>query len=222
MKTRNVLITGGSRGIGKAIIKRLKSEGYKIINPTSRELDLSDDSSVKSFIEKNKNLSIDILINNAGINQPQWINELEDENLEQTLKINLISPIKLIKAFVPNMIKGRWGRIINISSIFGIVARGKQIPYVSSKHGLNGVTKTLALELGQYNILVNSVCPGFTNTDLIKKNPPEKIAELVKDIPLGRLAEPEEVANLICFLVSPKNSYITGSVIVIDGGFTCK
>lgn len=222
MKTRNVLITGGSRGIGKAIIKQLKSEGYKIINPNSRELDLSDDSSVKSFIKKNKNLNIDILINNAGINHPQWINELEDENLEKTLRINLISPVKLIKAFVPNMIKGKWGRIINISSIFGVVARGKQVPYVSSKHGLNGVTKTLALELGQYNILVNSVCPGYTNTDLVKKNHPKKIAELVKDIPLGRLAEPEEIANLVSFLVSPKNSYITGSVIVIDGGFTCK
>lgn len=222
MKTRNVLITGGSRGIGKAIIKRLKSEGYKIINPNSRELDLSDDSSVKSFIEKNKNLSIDILINNAGINQPQWIDELEDENLEQTLKINLISPIKLIKAFVPNMIKGKWGRIINISSIFGVVARGKQVPYVASKHALNGATKALALELGKNNILVNSICPGFTNTDLVKKNSPEKIAELVKDIPLGRLAEPEEIANLVSFLISPKNSYITGSIIVIDGGFTCK
>lgn len=222
MKTRNVLITGGSRGIGKAIIKQLKSEGYKIINPNSRELDLSDNASVKSFIKKNKSLRIDILINNAGINNPQWINELEDKNLEQTLKINLISPIKLIKAFVPNMIKGKWGRIINISSIFGVVARGKQVPYVASKHALNGVTKTLALELGKNNILVNSICPGFTNTDLIKKNPPEKIAELVKDIPLGRLAEPEEIANLVSFLVSPKNSYITGSIIVIDGGFTCK
>ena len=162
------------------------------------------------------------MINNAGINFPQWINELEDENIQKHIQINLISPIKLIRAFSKHMIAQKWGKIVNISSIFGIVARGKQTMYTATKHGINGVTKALALELGPYNILVNSVCPGFTNTDLIKRNTPEKNNMLTKDIPLGRFAEPKEIAELVFFLISEKNTYINGECITIDGGFTCK
>ncbi len=221
-KQKVIFLTGASRGIGLAIFKKLKKEGYKIIAPTRRELDLSNPISIKHLIEINKNAKIDILINNAGVNFPRWIDELEDENLEQTIQVNLTSPIKLIRAFVPHMKKQKWGRIVNISSMFGIVARGKQVPYVASKHAINGVTKTLALELGQHNILVNSVCPGFVKTDLVLRNPPEKLAALAKDVPLGRLAEPKEIAELVSFLISEKNTYITGSCIVIDGGFTCR
>ena len=95
--------------------------------------------------------------------------------------------------------------------------------YVASKHGLNGVTKTLALELAQYNILVNSICPGFTNTELVsRKNSSEKIAALLKDVPLGKLLEPQEIAYLVEFLISDKNTYITGDTIIIDGGFSCR
>jgi 3-oxoacyl-[acyl-carrier protein] reductase len=148
---------------------------------------------------------------------------MTDENIEDTMQINLIAPIRLIRGFVGNMKKNKWGRIINISSMFGLIARGKQVLYSATKHGINGVTKALALELAKDNILVNSVCPGFTKTDLVlKTNSQEKITLLEKDIPLGRLAEPEEIANLVEFLVSDKNSYITGSCIVIDGGYICK
>ena len=219
---RTVFLTGASRGIGKAIFKLLQKEKYKIIAPMRQELDLSKPISIKHLIEINKKAKIDILINNAGINFPQWIDELEDENINQHIQINLVSAIKLIRAFVPQMKKQKWGRIVNISSIFGIVARGKQTMYSATKHAINGVTKALALELGPYNILVNSVCPGFTKTDLVMRNPPEKIAALAKDIPLGRLAEPEEIANLVSFLISDKNTYITGTSVVIDGGFTCR
>ena len=219
---RTVFLTGASRGIGKAIFKLLQKEKYKIIAPMRQELDLSKPISIKHLIEINKKAEIDILINNAGINFPQWIDELEDENINQHIQINLVSAIKLIRAFVPQMKKQKWGRIVNISSIFGIVARGKQTMYSATKHAINGVTKALALELGPYNILVNSVCPGFTKTDLVMRNPPEKIAALAKDVPLGRLAEPEEIANLVSFLISDKNTYITGTSVVIDGGFTCR
>lgn len=222
MKKKTILLTGASRGIGKAIHKKLK-KNYTIIAPAREELDLLDNKSIELFIKKNKEKEIDIIINNAGINFPQWIEEISDENIENTIKTNLIAPIRLIRGFVGNMKKNKWGRIINISSAFGIVARGKQVLYSSTKHGINGVTKALALELAQYNILVNSVCPGFTKTDLVvKKNTPEKIAALEKDIPLGRLAEPIEIANLVEFLSSDKNTYITGSCIIIDGGFTSK
>ncbi|MBI5122328.1 SDR family oxidoreductase [Candidatus Roizmanbacteria bacterium] len=222
MNKKTAFITGAARGIGEAIYNKLKIENYKIVAPTRDELDLSNNTSMYRYIETHKNLKVDILINNAGINLPTWIDELTDENIEKHIQINLASPIKLISAFVPNMKKNKWGRIINISSIFGIVARGKQTMYTATKHGINGVTKALALELGPYNILVNSVCPGFTNTDLIKRNAPEKNALLAKDIPLGRFAEPEEIAELVLFLISEKNTYINGQCLTIDGGFTCK
>jgi 3-oxoacyl-[acyl-carrier protein] reductase len=222
MKKKTVLLTGASRGIGEAIYKKLKKD-YNVLIPTRKELDLSDNASIDAFIEKNKNTKVDIIINNAGINFPQWIEEMSDENIENTVQVNLIAPIRLIRGFVGNMKKNHWGRVVNISSAFGIVARGKQVLYSATKHGINGVTMALALELAKDNILVNSVCPGFAKTDLVvKKNTPEKIALLEKDIPLGRLAEPEEIANLVEFLVSDKNSYITGSSVVIDGGFICK
>lgn len=219
---RTVLITGASRGIGKAISDLLLKEKYKIICPTREELDLSDDKSIDAYIKKNKNLKIDILINNAGINFPQWIEEMDDKNIKDTIQINLIAPIKLSRAFVHTMKENNWGRIINMSSAFGIVARGKQVLYSSAKHGINGMTKALALELAQYNILVNSICPGFTNTDLVNRNPIEKIHAIEEDIPLKRLADPKEIANLVSFLISDKNTYMTGALVVIDGGFSIK
>lgn len=221
-KKLTVFITGGSRGIGKAISALLLQEGYKIIAPSRNELDLNDYASVKKYLDQNNNLKVDIVINNAGINFPQYIDQLEDQNIHDTIQTNLISPILLIRSMAPYMKKNRWGRIVNISSMFGIVARGKQVLYTSTKHGLNGVTKAIALELGPYNILVNSVCPGFTNTELTLRNSPDKNAMLMKDVPLGRFAEPEEIAQLVSFLVSDKNTYITGAEILIDGGFTCR
>ena len=222
MNKKTVFITGSARGIGEAIYKKLKIEKYKIIAPARDELDLSNNISMYQYIEAHKNLKIDILINNAGINFPTWIDELTEDNINQHIQTNLAAPIKLISAFVPHMKKNKWGRIVNISSIFGIVARGKQTMYTATKHGINGVTKSLALELGPHNILVNSVCPGFTNTDLVKRNPPEKNALLAKDIPQGRFAEPIEIAELVSFLISDKNTYINGQCLVIDGGFTCR
>ncbi len=222
MSKKTVFITGAGRGIGEAIYKKLKTEKYKIIAPSRDELDLNDNVSIYRYIETHKNLKIDILINNAGVNFPSWIDELTDDNIDKHMQINLISPIKLIRAFVPYMKKNQWGKIINISSIFGVVARGKQTMYSATKHAINGVTKALALELGPSNILVNSVCPGFTNTDLVKRNPPEKNALIAKDIPMGRFAQPEEIAELVSFLISDKNTYINGQCLVIDGGFTCR
>ena len=221
-RNRTVFLTGASRGIGKAIKNLLTKEGFDIIAPSRSQLNLADYGSVNNYLHKNKNLKIDILINNAGINFPQYVSDLDDSNIQDTIQTNLISPILLIRSLVENMKKNKWGRIINISSMFGIVARGKQVLYAASKHGLNGVTKTLALELGEYNILVNSVCPGFTKTELTLRNPPEKNALLAKEVPLGRFADPEEIAQLVSFLISDKNTYITGAEILIDGGFTSR
>ena len=221
-KIKTVFLTGASRGIGKAIKNLLTKEGFDIIAPSRSQLNLADYGSVNNYLHKNKNLKIDILINNAGINFPQYVSDLDDSNIQDTIQTNLISPILLIRSLVENMKKNKWGRIINISSMFGVVARGKQVLYTASKHGINGVTKSLALELGAHNILVNSVCPGFTNTELTLRNSPEKNAALAKDVPLGRFANPKEIANLVLFLISDKNTYITGAEILIDGGFTCR
>lgn len=219
---KTVFLTGASRGIGKEIYNKL-IKNYNVIAPTSKELDLLDNSSIEKYFKKHNNLKIDIIINNAGINLPQWIDEITDNNMNNIFQINLIAPIKIIRALVWNMKKNKWGRIVNVSSIYGEIARGKQVLYTASKHGINGVTKSLALELAEYNILVNSVCPGFTETDLVvKNNTPEKIALLEKDIPLGRLAKPEEIASVVEFLVSDRNSYMSGSTIVVDGGFMSK
>lgn len=220
MKKRTMLITGGSRGIGRSIVRLLQSE-YTVIAPKRNELNLLDDNSIQQYVDKIKKIHIDILINNAGINYPQWIEETSDENIYQTIQVNLIAPIKLIRGVVGGMKSRKWGRIVNMSSAFGIVARAKQILYVATKHGLNGVTKALALELAPYNILVNSVCPGFARTDMmVKRNSSDKIARLESNIPLGRLVEPKEIAETVKFLVSDKNTYITGEAIIIDGGFS--
>lgn len=217
---RTVLITGGSRGIGKAIVDRLKKD-YRVIAPSRRELDLMDDKSIGNYLASIRNKTIDILINNAGVNYPQWIEEMTDENIRETIQVNLAAPIKLVRGVVGGMKKQKWGRVINISSAFGIVARGKQVLYCATKHGLNGMTKALALELAKDNILVNALCPGFARTDLVvKRNSPEKVAALETAIPLGRLVEPSEIAEVVAFLISEKNTYMIGSVLLVDGGFS--
>ena len=222
LKKKVVLLTGASRGIGRAIYLCLKKEGYILISPDRSELNLLDNTSIDEFIQKYHKERIDIIINNAGINYPQWIEETTDQNISNTVQTNLIAPIKLIRGLVAGMKKRKWGRIINMSSAYGLLARGKQTLYVATKHGLNGVTKAVALELAQYNILVNSICPGFTKTELVMRNPKEKILQIESDIPLGRLADPKEIAELTHFLISDRNTYITGSTVVIDGGFICK
>lgn len=222
MNKKTVFLTGASRGIGLSLAKKLKEENYSLITPSRDELNLSDKKSVNRYLDSHKNLAVDILINNAGINNPAWIQDLDDKNIEETVEVNLISPIKLIRAFVGHMIQNKWGRIVNISSIFGIVARGKQVLYSATKHGLNGVTKALALELGPYNILVNSICPGFTNTDLVKRNTAEKNTAIANDIPLGRFAEPDEIAEVVFFMISSKNTYMNGATVVLDGGYICR
>lgn len=216
---KKVLITGASRGIGCSIAGRLEKEGiYEILAPTRKELDLSNLDSITNYFKRNKD--IDILINNAGINILSEVDSIEENDLAEMLRVNLEAPFMLLKYSVPNMKKQKWGRVINISSIWGQSSKEKRSMYSATKFGLNGVTKSLARELGEYNILVNSICPGFVNTELTKKNISAEVAsELKKDIPLARFAEPEEIAEFVAFLVSEKNSYITGQAIIIDGGF---
>lgn len=220
MKT--VFITGASKGIGKETAELFRSKGYNVIAPGRQELDLSDISNVENFI-KNFDCNADILINNAGINPIMPLEDISYKDLLNVFNTNLFSAVLLSKAFSKNMKKSKSGKIINISSIWSIVSKPNRMIYAASKAAINSITQTLALELGNYGILVNALAPGFVNTELTKQNnSKEQIESLKKYIPLKRLAEPKEVAKAVLFLASDDNTFITGQTILIDGGFSCQ
>jgi 3-oxoacyl-[acyl-carrier protein] reductase len=219
---RTALITGASRGIGLAITARMRSAGINVLTPTRQQLDLSSNESIDQFLRTSEE-PIDILVNNAGINLIANSSEVSDKNIEDTIQINLIGPIRLIRGIIPSMIQNNYGRIVNISSIWSMVSKRGRLTYSASKAGLNSITKTLAVELASCNILVNAVAPGYINTELTKmNNTADQIEEIKKLIPLGRIAEPEEIAEVVYFLCSAANTYITGQVITADGGFSCQ
>lgn len=223
MKERVALVTGGSRGIGKAIAEQLMNEGYKVYTPTRLEMDLSSPNSVEKYCESIRNVTFDVIINNAGINDIHDIDQITDEELDQMMEVNLKSPMRILRALVPNMKEKQYGRIVNIGSIWSVVSKRGRTVYSVTKHGIHGLTKTLAVELAEHNILINTVCPGFTLTELTKKNNTQaQIDEISKEIPLARMAEPEEIASAVCYLVSEKNTYLTGQLITVDGGYTSK
>lgn len=221
MKT--VLVTGGSRGIGKAISERFLLAGYRVIAPTREEMDLADASSVKDYIARNQDKVFDVIVNNAGINDIHTIEQITDEEIDRAMAINLTSPMRLLRGFVGGMKRQGYGRIVNIGSIWAVVSKAGRCVYSATKNGIHGVTNTLAVELAPSGILVNTVCPGFTLTELTyQNNSSEQIAAICTEIPLGRMAEPSEIAELVFFLGSEQNTYITGQKITIDGGFTEK
>ncbi len=220
---KKALVTGASRGIGAAVAKQLKAMGYEVINPTRQEMNLLDKESIAAFCERYKDVTFDVVINDAGLNDINLIENIVEDQLMGMINVNLLAPIRLLRGVVPNMKKNKYGRIVNIGSIWGIAGKPGRVVYAATKHGIHGITQTLAVELAPYNILVNTVCPGFTMTELTKKNnTQEQINEISAFIPMGRMAEPEEQAKVICFLASDENTYITGQQIVVDGGYTAK
>lgn len=222
MRKFNALLTGASRGIGAAIAMKMRNAGINVLTPSRKQLDLSSNESIDQFL-RTTDLPIDILVNNAGINLIAAGLEVSDQNIVDTIQVNLVAPVRLIRGIVPHMVEKKYGRIVNISSIWSLVSKPGRLTYSASKAGLNGVTRTLAVELASHNILVNSVAPGYTNTELTKiNNTKDQIEEIKKLIPLGRLAEPEEIAEVVYFLCSEANTYITGQVIFADGGFLCQ
>ena len=222
MKGRVALITGASRGIGAATAGLFKKAGARVLTPSRSELDLSDNSSIERYVSSVEG-SIDILVNNAGINFLAGLEELDQEVLRQTLQINLVAPLILTQLVAKKMKANRYGRVVNISSIWSVVAKERRLAYAASKSAMNGVTRTLAIELGEHGILVNAIAPGYVNTELTSQNnSPEQIQLISNNIPLHRLAEPEEIAEMVAFLCSEKNSYMTGQVLVVDGGYVCR
>jgi len=221
-QSRTVFLTGGARGIGAAIRQELKTSGYRIIAPSREELDLSSGESVDAYLSSLLDANVDILINNAGVNHPRSIPEISSENWIHTMQVNLGSALKLIQFFAPGMAVRGYGRILNTSSIFGSVTKEGRAVYSMTKAALDALTRSVAVEYGPGGVVVNSLAPGYVDTELTRQNnTPAAIEAIVSSIPLRRMAQPEELAKVAAFLVSEGNTYITGQTIVADGGFTC-
>ena len=229
MNKKKVLVTGGTRGIGKSIFELFKKNGYdvyitgtslsKIPNEKYYQVDFSNSESFEKFIFDISSKKFDILINNVGTNIIKNQSDVSIVEWSKMIDVNLKSIYFISQSILKNMPSG--GKIINISSIFGVVSKELRSLYSTTKFGINGLTKSLSLEYAHKNILINSISPGFTNTELTSKSlTEEQSSELKKQVPLNRFAEPNEIAELVFFLSSEKNSYITGQNIIIDGGFT--
>jgi 3-oxoacyl-[acyl-carrier protein] reductase len=238
------LITGATRGIGEAIAERFREAGAHLlltgtdpkqidrlnkridheIEPLTEFLhaDFSDPHSTESFINKISSYpQIDICINNAGTNRINLLTQTATADYDLLMDINLRAPFMLCRTLGEKMKRNGYGRIVNIASIWSVVTRPGRSIYAITKTGLTGLTRTLAVELASHNVLVNAVSPGFTMTELTKKSLSKKEKDtLMASVPAGRFAEPAEIANLVLFLASEMNTYITGQNIVIDGGFT--
>ena len=233
MKT--ALVTGASRGIGKAIAEKLKADNYKVLGTATSNpgvetlnsdgiegylLDLNSKDSIDSFWSKleSDNKTISVLVNNAGITRDNIILRMSDEEWSDIMNVHLYGTFQLSKRALKMMLKNKWGRIINISSASASIGNRGQSNYAAAKAGVEAFTKSLAKEVGRRDITINAVAPGFISTDMTENNKGVNADYLVKEIPLGRFGEPEEVASLVSFICSDGAAYITGQTIHINGG----
>ncbi len=220
MEKLRALVLGGRGDIGGAIANRLRGEGIEVLQVGRDDFDLADPVGIDAFFARRGD-AYDILVHSAGLNQPKLFEDLTDEEIRASLDANLHGFLHVARACLPNWKSRRFGRVVVISSLYGFLARKGRLPYVVSKHALNGAVKTLAIELAPYGVLVNALSPGYIGTKMTyKNNSPETIAKFVSGIPLGRLGEPEDIAEVAAFLCSPRNRYLTGQDLVVDGGFS--
>jgi NAD(P)-dependent dehydrogenase (short-subunit alcohol dehydrogenase family) len=232
MKYRAV-VTGATRGIGYAIAERLLKDGLEVIITGTKkngkhpagssyyQVDFLDEDSTNKFINFLKKQQINILVNNAGINKISEFSSIDIEDFDRILRINLRAPFQICQAVIPYMEKIKWGRIVNLTSVFGNISKEYRAAYSSSKFGLDGMTVALAAEVSEKGILANSVGPGVIDTDMTREVLGDSgINKLKGQIPMKRLGQVSEIASLVSWLVSNENTYMTGQNLMIDGGFT--
>ncbi len=245
---KRAIVTGGTRGIGKAIVKELAAKSccgvlfsdvafiYNSCEECAIEIQEEiGDSGVKvhafqadasSFEDAQATVNsaieklggVDILINNAGITKDNLLLRMSKEDFDSVINVNLGSVFNYTKAVLRHMVKNRYGRIVNIASVVGIIGNAGQSNYSASKAGMIGFTKSIAREVASRNITVNAVAPGFIETEMTAKLNEKQRETLMKNIPMGRLGKPEDIAKVVGFLCSPEADYITGQVIAVDGG----
>ncbi|MCG5213816.1 beta-ketoacyl-ACP reductase [Streptosporangium sp. KLBMP 9127] len=228
--SRSVLVTGGNRGIGLAVARALASDGDKVAvtyrsSPPPPDLvglhcDVTSAAEVERAVSEAelRHGPVEVLVANAGITRDKLLMRMSEEDFEATLDANLKGAFRVVKQVAPKMLRARTGRVVFISSSVGLRGEQGQSNYAASKAGLIGFARSLAWEFGKRGITVNVVAPGLTNTDMIAALPEKRIAEMCAQVPLARMATPEEIAAAVRFLASPEASYITGAVIPVDGG----
>ncbi len=238
---RIALVTGASRGIGRAIATRLGKDGYTLVGTATSDkgaeaisayfkeqgirgrgmkLDVADDESVAGVIKaiEGEFGPVTILVNNAGITRDNLLMRMKPEEWAGVIDTNLSSLYRVCKACVRGMMKARYGRIVNITSVVGVSGNAGQTNYAAAKAGMIGFTKSLAQEIGARGITVNAVAPGFIDTDMTRELPEAQRKQLLAAIPLGRLGQPEEIAAAVAFLVSDDAAYVTGATLHVNGG----
>lgn len=239
---KSAIVTGGTRGIGKEIAKSLAENGANIainyrkyteeieelieelralgVKALAIKCDISNEDEVNKFIKEVKENfgTIDILVNNAGITKDGLLLRMSEKDFNDVIDVNLKGTFNMTKAVSSIMVKQRFGKIINISSVVGVAGNAGQCNYAASKAGVIGFSKSIARELASRNINVNVVAPGYINTDMTKVLPDKVKEEVLKTIPMKKIGEPKEIANLVLFLSSDLSNYITGQVINVDGG----
>ena len=227
------VVTGATRGIGYAIAERLLHDGLEVIATGTKkngkhpagssyyQVDFLDENSTNKFIDYLKKQKINIVVNNAGINKIGEFSSINIEDFDRILHVNLRVPFQICQAVIPFMEKNKWGRIVNLTSIFSSISKEYRASYSSSKFGLDGMTLALAAEVSRKGILANSVGPGFIDTDMTREVLGSSgISKLKEQIPMKRLGQTSEIASLVSWLVSNENTYMTGQNLMIDGGFT--
>jgi len=235
------LVTGASRGIGKAIALALGKTGFVVLGTATSEagadaigaslreegiegrgfvMNVSEMASVETALAAmQEQFGVpQVLVNNAGITRDNIMLRMKEEEWNDVINTNLNSMYRLTKAVLKGMTKARWGRIINISSVVGLMGNAGQANYAAAKGGVEGFTRALAREVGSRNITVNSVAPGFIQTDMTDQLPENQRESLLSQIPLGRLGQPEEVASAVVWLASETAGYVTGTTINVNGG----
>jgi 3-oxoacyl-[acyl-carrier protein] reductase len=240
VSAQTALVTGASRGIGRAIAGTLAAQGFRVIGTATSDagaaaigqalaqfpgcrgacLDVNDAAAAEALVDAivKEHDGLQVLVNNAGITRDQLAMRMKDEDWDAVLDTNLKSVFRLCRAVMRGMMKQRFGRIVNITSVVGASGNPGQANYAAAKAGVAGMTRALARELGSRNITVNCIAPGFIATDMTDGLPEAQRAALLQQIPLGRLGTPDEIAHAVAFLASPLAGYITGTEMHVNGG----